>query len=235
MREIKKPALCGCLVDAPVSDLPDVMRRSELDMLEWRLDLFAENHSWGATFEALSVLTPDSSSRLPVLATNRPKEQGGAFDGPEFLRIDALLRAASAGAEWVDLEADASDGALERLRSRDVGILLSHHDFAGTPDSDFLRRKLESMARRGADALKLITYAREPSDNLRALDLIAFGRGELGMDVIAFCMGPLGRWSRIACLLLGSPWTYVQLPGQSGSAPGQLSPSDARSLLEALQ
>jgi 3-dehydroquinate dehydratase type I len=212
-----------------------LLRHPELDMLEWRLDLFAEKHSWGAAFDSLNVLAPDSGSRLPVIATNRSKEQGGAFDGPEFLRVDALLRAASAGAEWVDLEADASDSALERVRSRDVQVVLSHHDFAGTPDSGHLRRKLQDMGQRGGDALKLITYASEPDDNLRVLDLIPFGRKELGMDVIAFCMGPLGRWSRIACLLLGSPWTYVQLPGQTGSAPGQLSPSGARGLLEALQ
>ncbi|NTW34754.1 MAG: type I 3-dehydroquinate dehydratase [Syntrophobacteraceae bacterium] len=40
----------------------------------------------------------------------------------------------------------------------------------------------------------------------------------------------MGCWSRLACLLLGSPWTYVQLPGQNAAAPGQLSLDDVKLL-----
>ena len=60
------------------------------------------------------------------------------------------------------------------------------------------------------------------------------GRDALKVDVVAFCMGPPGRWSRIACLLLGSPWTYVRLVGGAEAAPGQYTALETRALLDML-
>jgi 3-dehydroquinate dehydratase type I len=209
-----------------------MLRHPELDLIEWRLDLFSVQHTWEKTLDALSVLS--DVERHPVLAANRLKAQGGAFEGPESFRVDVLKRAVAAGAEWVDLEEETSEDVLNWFKAKDVKLLLSHHDFSGTPDLSTLKHKVSGMAQRGVQAAKIATYASTPEDNLRVLELIAFGRRELGIDVIGFCMGPLGRWSRVVSLLLGSLWTYVQLPGQSGSAPGQFTPSEIRVLLEGL-
>ena len=80
----------------------------------------------------------------------------------------------------------------------------------------------------------MVTLADDHQDCLRVLQLIPWGREALQMDVIAFCMGGPGRWSRIACLLLGSPWTYVRLVGSSEAAPGQYTALETRALLEML-
>jgi 3-dehydroquinate dehydratase type I len=232
MSKMRKPSLCGCLVDAPIERAPELLRHPELDLVEWRLDLFSVRHTWEKTLDALSALS--DVGRHPVLATNRPKAQGGAFEGAESFRVDVLKRAVGAGAEWVDLEEETSEDVLDWFKEKDIKILLSHHDFSGTPDLSTLKHKVYGMAQRGVDTVKITTYAATAEDNLRVLELIPFGRRELGIDIIGFCMGPLGRWSRVVSLLLGSPWTYVQLPGQSGSAPGQFTPSEIRVLLEGL-
>ncbi len=112
--------------------------------------------------------------------------------------------------------------------------LLSHHDFSATPDRLTLQRLAAAMAQRKPHAIKIVTYARTPEDNLRVLDLIPFGRQELGMEVLAFCMGPLGRWSRLVSLLLGSPWAYVQFPELSAAAEGQFTATEMRQLLSQL-
>ncbi len=224
--------LCGCLTDAPLEDLPQILNHPELDMVEWRLDLFAQYRSQGKLLEGLGLL--GLRPRHPVLATNRPKEQGGVFEGGELQRIEMLKRAVDAGAEWVDLEDGATKETLEWFREKGTRILLSHHDFTATPDAGALHGIVERMARRGVDAVKIVTFAHNAQDNLRVLELIPFGKREWGVDVLAFCMGPLGRWSRPVSLLLGSPWTYVQLPGRPGSAPGQFIPSEIRALWEAL-
>lgn len=224
-------SLCGCLLDAPLHDLPRFLNYPGVDVIEWRLDTFMGKHSRETTLEALGLLA--SGPRHPVLATNRPAREGGAFEGSEELRIDILRRAAEAGAEWADMESDVPKEALERVQAAGARVLLSHHDFSATPDRSSLQRLAEEMARKGAEAIKITTYAQSAEDNLRVLDLIPFGRHRLGIDVIAFCMGPLGRWSRFACLLLGSPWTYVQLPEQSAAAPGQFTAPQMHALLEA--
>jgi 3-dehydroquinate dehydratase type I len=90
------------------------------------------------------------------------------------------------------------------------------------------------MAEKRPHAIKLATSAQTPADNLRVLELIPFGQQQLGVEVLAFCMGPLGRWSRLICLLLGSPWTYVQLPELASAAPGQWTAEEMRRLLEML-
>ena len=80
--------------------------------------------------------------------------------------------------------------------------------------------------------MKIATLAQSGEDNLRVLELIPLAGEEFGIDLIAFCMGPAGKWSRLVSLFLGSPWTYAQFEGQSETAPGQLSVSrDARALI----
>jgi 3-dehydroquinate dehydratase type I len=101
----------------------------------------------------------------------------------------------------------------------------------GTPSREILRAKLESMSETGADALKIATLARTDEDNLRVLELIPMAGKRFGIDLVAFCMGPAGRWSRVVSVLLGSPWTYAQFEGRLATAPGQLTVPEMRELI----
>jgi 3-dehydroquinate dehydratase type I len=222
--------LCGCLLNARPDELPGWFEHPQVDLVEWRLDAFIQHNSLEELLAALPAI--GSSVRHPILVTNRARKDGGFFSGSEDARLDALQKAVASGADWVDLEDDIAEDLLSPFRQPHVRMLFSHHDFTQTPDSSTLRRLIESMAKKGGQAVKMATLARCAEDNLRVLELIAFGRQELGLDVIAFCMGSLGRWSRVACLLLGSPWTYVQLPGQGSAAPGQLTAAEMHAALE---
>jgi 3-dehydroquinate dehydratase I len=229
---LSKFPLCGCVTDVPVGKITDVLHHPEVDLLEWRLDVFFWRYGLNETLDALGLLS--TFPRHPVLSTNRPKAEGGMFQGAEELRLEILHKAIDAGAEWVDLEDQVADGAFQGFRSRDARILLSHHDFSATPDRLSLQRLAETMARRRPHAIKIVTYARSPEDNLRVLELIPFGRQELGIDVLAFCMGQQGRWSRAVCVFLGSPWAYVQVPELSPAAEGQFTAAEMRTLVEKL-
>ena len=229
--------LCGCLTDVSAGDIPKFLKETPgVDLLEWRLDLFLEHHSVAETTQALAHLA--TRPRLSVLATLRPTAEGGAFAGPEELRLRLLREAVDAGADWVDLEASVPPSVVADFAATSAGVLLSHHDFNATPPEEELKRLARSMSalldgRPGI--LKIVTTACAPEDNLRVLSLIPWARDVLRHPVIAFCMGPLGRWSRAVSLLLGSPWTYVQLPGQAAPAPGPFTPDEIRSILESLR
>jgi 3-dehydroquinate dehydratase-1 len=71
-------------------------------------------------------------------------------------------------------------------------------------------------------------------DNISLLNLIGRGRNG-GIGVVAFCLGPLGRISRLACLLLGGAFTYAALESGAEAAPGQLTLAKMRQLLELLK
>ena len=228
-----KAALCGCLTDVPSESLAGLLHHPQVDLLEWRLDLFLKRHGLERTISALTVLS--ALGRHPVVATNRPKREGGEFEGLEAERFEVLHKAVEAGAEWVDLEGWVDETTLEGFRGQNARLLLSHHDYSATPERAALQRLAETMARKHPHAIKFATHARTAEDNLRVLELIPFGREQLGVEVLAFCMGPLGRWSRLICLLLGSPWAYVQLPELASAAPGQWTATEMRRLLKDLE
>jgi 3-dehydroquinate dehydratase type I len=71
-------------------------------------------------------------------------------------------------------------------------------------------------------------------DNISLLNLIDRGNNR-GIKVVAFCLGPLGRISRLACLLMGGAFTYAALESGAEAAPGQLTLTKMRQLLELLQ
>ena len=82
--------------------------------------------------------------------------------------------------------------------------------------------------------MKIVTMAQSGEDNLRVLELIPLAGKEFGIELIAFCMGPAGKWSRLVSIFLGSPWTYAQFEGQSATAPGQLSVSEMRAMIRSI-
>ncbi len=224
--------ICGCLLDGQSRQLPAILQSPEVDLVEWRLDAFIARQGWPKTRKLLAVL--GAERRCPVLVTNRPERHGGFFIGPEAERLEILADAVEAGAEWVDLEDDLEGDLPERFHALGAKVVVSHHDFSQTPQVD----KLQAIARKsakGADCIKVVTLAGNYHDCLRVLQLIPWGRETLQVDVIAFCMGGPGRWSRIACLLLGSPWTYVRLVGSSEAAPGQYTALETRALLDMLK
>lgn len=231
-RGLLQGGLCGCLMQCPPEELLRMLNHPDLDLVEWRLDSFSEMHGTPKTLDMLRFLSvPD---RKPVIATSRLKRDGGRFEGDEAQRMHILERATEAGADWIDLEVGLDVGLYRRFLSTGCRLVVSHHDFSGTPAVSHLRRKLEQMAATGAHVVKIATFARKPEDNLRVLELIAYGNKAFNVRVVAFCMGREGRWSRAVCLLLGSPWSYVCLPDQDVGAPGQLTVEEMRRLLELL-
>jgi 3-dehydroquinate dehydratase type I len=221
--------ICGCLDECLPQEFLNWLNHPEADLVEWRMDMF---HSRRPAEEMKFLIGSLSAKpRLPVIATNRPVRQLGDFDGTEERRLGMLEEAAQSGAEWVDFEYDSDLDYIERFRRAGAKVLISWHCTDGTPSRSELRARLESMRRTGADAVKIVTLAQSPEDNLRVLELIPLAGMEPGPGLIAFCMGPHGKWSRLASLLLGSPWAYARFEGRSPTAPGQLSIYEIGALL----
>ncbi len=172
----------------------------------------------------------------PVIATNRLAAEGGRWTGTEADRLDHLSQALDLGVTCLDLELAADAGFRREIGERrgKTRLILSWHDFAGTPDAARLEMVLEEMLASEADVVKMVALANDPADNLRMLSLIPRAKAA-GKDVIAFCMGPLGKWSRIAAPLLGSWLTFAPFSQQGASAPGQLTVNDVKRLWQMLR
>ncbi len=165
----------------------------------------------------------------PVIATNRPAAEGGRWQGSEADRLKLLAEALALNVTCLDVELSTDESFRAELAARrdKTKLILSWHDFSGTPDASRLEAVLAEMLAADADILKLVTMALRPEDNLRLLSLIPQAKAH-GRDIIAFCMGPLGKWSRLAAPLLGSFLTFAPFSKSGASAPGQLTVNDLK-------
>lgn len=195
------------------------------DLLELRLDLM----------EAFRLEALVREAPCPVIATYRSLKEGGKGRAGYSERVRILTRAAAAGARWIDVEYSMPLEFQRQIQERraKARIMVSCHVRNGTPSKEDLEDRLRRMAAGGADLVKIVTLAREPGDNLRALNLIPLAE-KLGVGLVAFCMGPLGRPSRILSPLLGAAFTFASLNEEEETAAGQLSAEDTRWILDRL-
>lgn len=172
----------------------------------------------------------------PVIATNRPRAEGGRWSGSEADRRSLLMEALTYGVHALDAEFSTEAAWRRELYARrgQTLLILSWHDFTGTPEPGELEKIFSDLLAQEADILKVVTYAHTPADNLRVLSLIPRAR-DAGKDIIAFCMGPVGKWSRLAAAFLGSFVTFAPFNPQQASAPGQITVNEMRRLWRTLR
>lgn len=190
-----------------------------------------------------AMMHPDIESCVtaipcPVLVTNRPVWEGGQFAGSEQARIDILCDGIRSGARYVDIElltaADLRGQVLHEAKKHGAKVVVSNHDFRGTPPLDVLRETLRHMIASGADIGKIVTTASTADETLRVLSLqqdALSGRFPLS----AFAMGEAGKISRLATLYLNGAMTYAAISAEQATAPGQISAHDLHALISLLE
>jgi 3-dehydroquinate dehydratase-1 len=175
--------------------------------------------------KALELLKNDLKKSVCTL---RPKSEGGKFSGVEKERIAILKLIAEYNPFLLDVEFNSlkkNKTLVKYLKKTKTPILVSWHDFKKTPNIATLNRVLEQMAKFSKN-IKIVTNAKTIVDPSYVLSL--YGRAS-SLSLIAFAMGDYGRMSRILCLYLGSPFTYVSLG--KPIAPGQFSLNEVKSII----
>ena len=228
---LSSPAgVCVSIACESVAQALDAAKHSEshADVIEIRLDSLSRP----GIEPFVKYLTK------PLLFTNRPEWEGGAFKGPEAARVALLLDAVQNDCALVDLELKTApelrgellDVILEHPQT---GLIISWHDFSGTPSSDELDEILQEQMESGAHIGKIVTTANDYKDVLRILNL-QIDAAESNFPLIAFCMGPIGKISRLATTKLGGYMTYAAPDEGKKTAPGQITVSVLREMLSSL-
>jgi len=205
------------------------------DLLELRMDLIRDGD-----MRTLIEKCRSGPKHGKVLVTNRRKEPiPGEESSEERQRIALLKQAIRLGAEYVDIEVETPEilrnelFALVKALGNQTRVIVSHHDFKGTPSFKKLTRTFQDCNIAGADVVKIVTCANSPEDNLAVLKLIFYALNKK-VKIIAFCMGEQGRSSRIAAPLLGSCLSYVSLNQSAESAPGQLTVGEMEEVMKVI-
>ena len=189
------------------------------DYAEIRFDFLNPN----AVPEALHLIKKDLRK---CVSTLRPIREGGKFSGNEKNRVSIIKLIAEYNPFLLDIEYDTlrKNNRLQRyVKNTGTNTLVSWHNFKQTPSISVLKKKLAQM-KKISNNVKIVTMAKSINDATQVLSLYKNNNTKL----IAFSMGNYGRISRILCLFLGSPYTYVSLG--KPVAPGQFSVDEVKSI-----
>ena len=160
------------------------------------------------------------------VCTLRPKNEGGKFSGSEKERVSILKLITEYNPFLLDVEFNTlkkNQKLRQYLKKSKTSILVSWHNFKKTPDTKKLNLTLKQM-KKFSNYVKIVTVAKSINDTTKILSLY---NKSSKINLIAFAMGEEARFSRILCLHLGSPFTYVSLG--KAVAPGQFSLDDMKS------
>jgi 3-dehydroquinate dehydratase / shikimate dehydrogenase len=212
------PSLCVALGFAdPDKLLQQACKEAEggESFLEFRLDHLRQPK---AGLEAVHEFLAKHSDCV-ILATCRHRQNLGRFNGSIDEQVCLLEAAVAAGAKAVDLEIESAESAPAALAHlREAGpVIVSYHNFDTTPAMDAVVRR---MQRCPADAYKIVTTARKPTDIARLLALL---KTHDKTPIIVFSMGEVGFASRVLSPLHGGLFTYAAPSAAEGTAPGQVS------------
>lgn len=219
--------ICISILARDTEEALSKMRRAEslADLFELRMDAMSSCRPWEII----------SRAPRPVIATYRSEQEGGEGTAGYSDQVLLLSEAMGAGARYVDVEHRMAPDLRRGLfrRRGNSRIIISCHLLHETPTSGDLEDLFDRMADTGADIVKIVSLARNPEDNLRIMGLIPLARTR-GIPIIAFCMGPFGRVSRIVSPLLGGYLTFAALTEGEESAPGQMTAREMKKMIKAL-
>jgi 3-dehydroquinate dehydratase type I len=196
---------------------------TQADIMELRLDLMA----------SVDLRTIIRSALKPIIVTYRSEEEGGMGKADSSVVVDYMTTAVEEGAEYIDVELRMPNASRERiLKNRgNTRAIISTHINDNTPSKKDLERIYRESKETGADVIKIVTMATRWDDNFRLLETVKMAREE-DVRIIAFCMGAMGRISRIFSVLMGGFLTFTSLRTGQESAPGQIPIDEMKMMLE---
>ena len=181
---------------------------------EFRLDYLSSPEKGVDAVRRFLSAHPECS----ILATCRRHQNQGRFNGSVEEQIRILEAAADAGARAVDIEIESAESVqahLDTLRGK-ARTLLSYHNYDGTPSPETILRRMLKIP---ADAYKIVTTARKPTDNCRVL---ALTKSHPRTALIVLAMGESGFPTRVLSTAWGGLFTYAAPNAAEGTASGQV-------------
>lgn len=225
------PKICVPLTAGDLEALSEEARLARdlpADLYEWRVDGFTGSVELG--LQAIRRHIPEAV----LLCTLRTKAEGGSADVNADAyeeKLNELI--ALGGFQLIDIELCWGEETVSRLvekaKAKDLGVVISKHDFEKTPPPGEIVSALRQMHRLGADLPKVAVMPQSPRDVLELLNVTLWAAEELG-PMVTMAMGGLGKLTRVAGQVVGSAMTFGA--GQTASAPGQIGAEDLKAILE---
>lgn len=212
-------------------------RAAKADCLEWRADFCSDVNDVVAMKRNACALR-QAAGDTPLLFTFRSTGQGGQAElsVPDYAALtEAMIRCGAF--DLVDVESWIGEDQVRALaqaaRTCGVRVIVSHHDFEGTPSKEWMVDEMRRMQDWGADIPKIAVMAQGPADALTLLQATEeMARLYATGPLITMSMGRWGALTRLTGEVFGSALTFCAL--ETASAPGQVDITLARELMEGI-
>lgn len=141
----------------------------------------------------------------------------------------ALNLAIENGCKYIDIDIETPELLRNKLitkaHAKGCKVILSYHNFTKTPSLKELNALIGKLFESGADLTKIACMPNSPNDCARVMGLY-----ENHSNLVAFCMGDMGKFTRLAAPMLGAPFTYASAQGKE-TAPGQVAINEVEMFL----
>jgi 3-dehydroquinate dehydratase type I len=200
--------------------------KAQADLIEVRLDCLEASRN-------LSDLV--KSTKIPLIATNKLLSENGNFAGTETERQQTLFNAAKNDFEYVDVDLSSPKHkeTIDKLKLLGAKPIVSYHKFDGALSISEMEKVLEQEIASGASVCKIITTAKQIEDNLTALNFVSTMSSKT--KLVCFCMGELGKVSRLLSPMFGAFFTFASLQQGNETAVGQMTIQEMKAAYDLLE
>jgi 3-dehydroquinate dehydratase type I len=200
--------------------------KAQADLIEVRLDCLEASRN-------LSDLV--KSTKIPLIATNKLLSEKGNFAGTETERQQTLFNAAKNDFEYVDVDLSSPKHkeTIDKLKLLGAKPIVSYHKFDGALSVSEMEKVLEQEIASGASVCKIITTAKQIEDNLTALNFVSTMSSKT--KLVCFCMGELGKVSRLLSPMFGAFFTFASLQQGNETAVGQMTIQEMKAAYDLLE
>jgi 3-dehydroquinate dehydratase-1 len=229
--------LVASTADALQAELASILPKRP-DLIEWRVDFFEDIHD-PVRVVNLARSIRQAAGAIPIIFTRRASHEGGEPIALAEEAVVALYEAVSASGaiDIIDYELSQSAENKARLRAasraHEVLMILSYHNFKGTPACADLVASIADAERQGADIAKVAVMPQTPGEVLVLLQATLQASQRVEIPLITLSMGGIGAITRLCGWIYGSSLTFAV--GESSSAPGQIPIEELRAALTTLQ
>lgn len=212
-----KDLICTSIGELRIEDMALKALNAPTSLVELRLDYLR-----ALEVDKISQLVREAENNgKHVIVTLRDAGEGGRYVGSEDFKanlLEELMK--SATPSYVDVEGSFPKSHMLRVKAEKLGVrtIISYHNYYETPDYEKLSSIVRENIAKKYDIVKVVTSAKRVEDNLTTLKICYQFKGK----TISFCMGRLGRISRLLAPFFGAPFTYAVGWDSEVLAPGQL-------------
>jgi 3-dehydroquinate dehydratase-1 len=222
------PRVVLVLSDRNLKDALSLARHLRLDLVELRVDLFADCKGLEAIRSCLDTI---AEFGFYSILTIRPGWEGGRFTEEESVRLQlfkALISHPGVGSVDIELKAQILPAVREIAKAHRKPLIVSYHNFENVPPQSQILEILEKAKNLGADIVKVAFTAKD----LESAQRLCCAVSVFKHPKVFMAMGSAGMFTRVVGFSFGSLLTYTFFG--KPTAPGQVPAEKLVKLLHGL-